>query len=112
MKKSPFAWPFAKHRQLWIDKGDRGRREAGEYTEGLSPALASPGTKTWRAYRRAARLLESSADNFQRAGMGAMASLAYREAVVCWSAVADEDRMRSCEIRARAINTYYQEIES
>lgn len=108
-KKSPFAWPFAKHRQMWIDKADRACAEAAEFLEGLSPALAEPASKTWRSYRRAARLFENAADYYLRAGMNAMAKHAYGRAAECWSAVGDEDRERSCKIRSSAIHTYYQE---
>jgi hypothetical protein len=108
-KKSPFAWPFAKHRQMWIDKADRASSEATEFITGLCAALAEPGSKTWRSYRRGARLFENAGDYYLRAGMNALAKSSYSAAQGCWGAVEDEERRRSCEIRGNAINTYYQE---
>jgi len=104
-KKNPFAWPFSRQRQCWINEADRIIAEAADLLD--DPAIKPYVPTQVKRYTRAARLYRKSADFYARAGMGLMAQGSWQDAAECYAALGEEDDCRQCELRADAIIVYY-----
>lgn len=109
--KSPFAWPFSKHRQMGIGQGDGLCADAETMIDGVDPSCATQGTSNWRHYRRAGRFFERAGVVYLRVGMNALAKKAYDRAADCWLIVGDEDLLRSAEQASFEIDVYWSEEE-
>lgn len=107
--KNPYSWPFAKHRQEWIDRADKFISLAAEGLEGLHPALAANDPASVRQYRRAARYYERSAVYYRKAGLGAMAAASWQDASECWATAGDQIERDRCDAEAARIDVYYDE---
>jgi hypothetical protein len=112
MKNNPYAWPFSKHRQQWIASADRYCKEADELLDGVDASVSTEqGTPGWRYHRKAARIYEGAAERYLKAGVNALARVAFLRATHCWDVVGDLERRRSTSLRAKAINVYFEEEE-
>jgi hypothetical protein len=110
-QKGQFSWPFAKHRQMGIEQGDRLCEQAESFVDGVDPSIAEQGSSNWRSYRRAGRFFERAATIYRRVGMGALARSAFDRAADCWIVVGDEDLLKSAERLSSSICTYWEEEE-
>lgn len=112
MSRNPYAWPFAKHRQMWIASADRQVKEAEQLLDGVDAALSTEqGSQGWRYHRKAGRIYENAAERYLKAGVGALAKAAFLCAAHCWDVTGDREKFRSASLRGRAINVYYEEEE-
>jgi hypothetical protein len=105
---NPFAWPFAKHRHLWITKADKFLAVADDSQQEASAAYATS-PLGFRKYRKAARYYEQSARYYRKAGLGVMAQGSWQDAATCWACVGEQDECLRCEALADEIDSYWDE---
>lgn len=105
---NPFAWPFAKHRQVWIEKADKFLTVADDAQQEAAAAYSSS-PLGFRKYRKAARYYERSAEYYRKAGLGVMSQASWQDAATCWACVGEHDECMRCEENADQIDTYWDE---
>lgn len=102
-----FGWPFAKHRQTWIDSGDRLSGDAADkYMASLYEA-ADRARATLA--RKSAKLYEHASAYYKRAGLGLASRNAMSCASECWEIAGDATRSMECELIASETETYYED---
>ena len=106
--KSPFRWPFNKHRMGRIDSASRLVTEAGEAAEAVTKAGGSErGDVLWMVARRCARKFERAGSLFVQAGMGAAAFKAFHGAATCWDFAQETNHAEGCREAAASLDTFY-----
>lgn len=106
--KSPFRWPFNKHRMSRIEAASRLATEAGEAVSAVTKAgVVERGDELWMVARRCARKFERAGSLYVQAGMSAAAFAAFNGAATCWDFAGEPDHAAGCREAAASLDTFY-----
>ena len=106
--KSPFRWPYNKHRMGRIEAARRLADEAGEAAEAFAKAgSVERGNELWMVARRCARKFERAGSLLVQAGMSAAAFRAFHGAATCWDFAGEPNHASGCREAAASLDTFY-----
>lgn len=109
-EKSPFRWPFNKHRMGRIAAADKLAIESREVVTAVTSGYKGDiehGGEIWMAARRCARKFERAGSLYVNAGMNAAAAVAFGGAATCWDFAGEKSHADVCRNAAGECDTYY-----